>query len=319
MTNGANHAGAINLGDLDMWTFTANAGDSISLSVGVVGSPTLRPFMRLMNPLGVEVGTNASVLLAQIDVTAAQPGLYTVLIASGFSVPQGTGSYLLTLAKTPGGFIVPAGDDGGLTTNGSHPGAIHLGTWTSGRSSRLRGASSRSAWLWSGTPTLRPFIRLRDPSGVQVGSAASTTLAQINLTAAQTGLYTVVAASGFSAPQGTGSYTLTLTGTGLFFTDNPLIPGVTPIKAVHITELRFRINQLRLRFSLSNFVFTDTNLTGVVVKPVHVLELRTALHEAYVAAMVTPPSYTDATLPAQLTIIKALHIQEVRAAVLVLE
>ena len=37
MTNGGNYAGTISLGDLDMWSFTANAGDNIVLRLGAVG------------------------------------------------------------------------------------------------------------------------------------------------------------------------------------------------------------------------------------------------------------------------------------------
>jgi hypothetical protein len=43
------------------------------------------------------------------------------------------------------------------------------------------------------------------------------------------------------------------------FTDDPL-PAGTPIKAVHIAELRSIINMLRLPLGLSGFVFTDPNL-----------------------------------------------------------
>jgi hypothetical protein len=303
-----------------MWTVTAAQGDAISLSMGVVGSPTLRPFIRLLNPQGVEVGSAQGFTIAQINVTAAQAGLYTVVVASGLSVPQGTGSYLLTLAKTPGTFIVPAGDEGGPMTNGtSHPGAIHLGDLDQWTFTATQGHALSLSMGLVGSPTLRPFLRLRDPNGVEIGSAQSFTIAQINVIAAQTGLYTVVAASGLGVPEGTGSYTLTVTGAGLFFTDDPLIPAVTPIKAVHITELRTRINMIRVRFGLSAFVFTDVSLSGVVAKRLHVLELRTALEEAYVAAVRTIPSYTDVTLTAQETLIQVVHIMELRAAVVALE
>src|SRR5262249_11978803 len=128
ITNGFNHPGAIFLGDLDMWTFTATQGDSVSLSVGVVDvNASLRPFIRLRDPNGVEVGSAQSTLIAQINITVATTGTYTLVIGSGFGVPQGTGSYLLTMAKTPGAFVVPPGDDGGPTGNGTHPGAVHLG------------------------------------------------------------------------------------------------------------------------------------------------------------------------------------------------
>jgi hypothetical protein len=99
------------------------------------------------------------------------------------------------------------------------------------------------------------------------------------------------------------------------FTDNPLTAG-TSIKAVHITELRPCINAIRAQQALSTFVFTDASLTGIAVKATHILELRTALRGAYVAAGRAVPVYTDPTLTAQTTAIKAVHIQELRAAVL---
>lgn len=103
------------------------------------------------------------------------------------------------------------------------------------------------------------------------------------------------------------------------FTDDPLIAGTTTIKAVHISELRRCIGALRGQFGLSTFVFTDPDPAGVVVKTVHILELRTALRGAYVAAGRAVPSYTDPTLTAQQTVLRAVHIQELRAAVLSLE
>ncbi len=45
------------------------------------------------------------------------------------------------------------------------------------------------------------------------------------------------------------------------------------------------------------------------------LELRSALQDAYVAASRTVPTYTDPTLVLQQTIIKAAHINELCAAV----
>jgi YD repeat-containing protein len=53
-----------------------------------------------------------------------------------------------------------------------------------------------------------------------------------------------------------------------------------------------------------------------MVKTQHLLGLRSALEDAFIAAGLPVPSYTDATLNAQQTLIKAVHITELRAAVL---
>jgi hypothetical protein len=101
------------------------------------------------------------------------------------------------------------------------------------------------------------------------------------------------------------------------FTDDPLIPGVTVVKAAHFAELRLRIDALRVRFGVGVYAWTDAVLTssGTTIKAAHVLEMRAALQDAYTAAGVPPPTYTEPTL----TVIKATHIHELRSAVLSLE
>ena len=104
------------------------------------------------------------------------------------------------------------------------------------------------------------------------------------------------------------------------FSDDPLISGVTRVKALHVTELRTRIDVLRATHGLSTFAWTDPALgTGYFIKAAHVSELRTALSQAYTAAGRTPPpSFTDTLTPGA-TPIKAVHIQELRNAVVSLE
>jgi photosystem II stability/assembly factor-like uncharacterized protein len=104
---------------------------------------------------------------------------------------------------------------------------------------------------------------------------------------------------------------------GPVFTDNPIAVGATPIKIVHITELRQAIDTLRSRYGLSAFSWTDPTLTAHVtqVKVAHLTELRTALAAVYAAAGQTPPTYTDPTITST-TVIKQVHIAELRAAVL---
>lgn len=103
------------------------------------------------------------------------------------------------------------------------------------------------------------------------------------------------------------------------FTDDPIRPGVTPIKAVHFTELRTRIGALRAAARRSPFSWTDPVLQAGVtpIRLVHLLELREALGAAYEAAGRAVPRWTDAAAGA--TPIKASHLMELRAAVAALE
>ena len=92
------------------------------------------------------------------------------------------------------------------------------------------------------------------------------------------------------------------------------------VKTVHVTELRSAINAARARFGLAAFNWTDPTLTrGVtVVRSFHFVELRTALTQAYQAAARTAPVFTDPTLVRSVTIVKTIQLNELRTAVLAL-
>jgi hypothetical protein len=104
------------------------------------------------------------------------------------------------------------------------------------------------------------------------------------------------------------------------FSDDPLTPAVTVVKAAHVNELRARIDVQRVRFGLPAYAWTDPTLTGgaTVIKAQHILDLRLALSEAYVAAVRTPPTYSDPA-PGPGETVTTTHIAELRTAVLGLE
>jgi hypothetical protein len=97
--------------------------------------------------------------------------------------------------------------------------------------------------------------------------------------------------------------------TTVMFTDDPLIPNVTTIKAVHLTELRTAVNAVRVTAGLAPVGWTDPNPLGATVKAVHILELRSALTPA-LAALGKSASYTDALGDG--SPIRAVHFQEIR-------
>lgn len=109
-------------------------------------------------------------------------------------------------------------------------------------------------------------------------------------------------------------------GASQAFTDDPLVVGVTPVKLVHIAELRGRINPLRVARGIGASAFTDPSLIAgsTRIKAVHITELRTALAGVYTAAGRALPGYTDPSLAAGASV-KAVHIRELRNALLGIE
>jgi len=103
------------------------------------------------------------------------------------------------------------------------------------------------------------------------------------------------------------------------FTDDPIVPGVTVIKAVHITELRDRIDAVRRTRGLAAFPYTNPGpAAGTLISAVHVTELRAALTQAYIASGRPAPGFTDPGLGTGVPV-KAVHISEIRAALLAVE
>lgn len=126
---------------------------------------------------------------------------------------------------------------------------------------------------------------------------------------------TVTASDGQA--QGSATFTLTVTAA---FTDDPLVPGTHSMRAVHITELRTRINALRVARGLPAVTWEDPVIVAGVtqVKLAHITAMRNALNGVYSAMSRPAPAYTDPTLTAGMPI-KAAHINQLRAAVIAVE
>ena len=158
--------------------------------------------------------------------------------------------------------------------------------------------------------------------GVVTAAAAG---ARVTLTAVSAGTATIrVTATDPGGLRAAQSFTVTVTepvSQSAPFTDDPIRPGVTPVRAVHFAELRARIDALRAAAGLGRFGWTDPVLrVGITpVRLAHLLELRQALGAAYAAAGRAAPRWTDAAPAAGTTPIRAAHLMELRAAVLALE
>jgi hypothetical protein len=210
MTNGFQHTGVIDQGDLDVWSFSANAGDGIVLRMGGTG---YNPHIRLFGPNGVMVaqGFDASFGIRDADlrIQATNSGVFTVVAGSYYL--NGTGNYILTLAKSPGAIAVSPGDEGGPMANGfQHAGVMESGdidVW-----SFSANAGDSIALRMGTTNAFNPWIRLFGPNGVMVVQAFDASGgvrdAELRIQATNSGVFTVVVGSYYL--NGAGNYILTL-------------------------------------------------------------------------------------------------------------
>jgi hypothetical protein len=101
--------------------------------------------------------------------------------------------------------------------------------------------------------------------------------------------------------------------TTIFFDDDPAAAGVTPIRAVHLTQLQAAVNAVRVAAGLSPTTFAAA-LAGQPVLATHIDSLRTALAPARTNLGLPAVTYTRAVVSGIL--MRAYDINETRAGVL---
>ena len=207
MTNGGNYTGNITLGDLDMFTFTANKGDSINLRLGTTN---FIGYLQLY-------GTNGALLDAVggypvkddlIAYTTTNSGTFTVLVSDGYG--GGSGTYELHLAQIPEAFIVPAGDQGGAMTNGgNYTGTITLGDLDLYACAACKGDVIN---LELKTTNFIGYLQLYGPNGAMLDAVGGYPITDdlLTYTATNCGTFTVLVSDGYGG--GTGTYGLTANG-----------------------------------------------------------------------------------------------------------
>ncbi|HXJ56814.1 MAG TPA: hypothetical protein VNU68_09130, partial [Verrucomicrobiae bacterium] len=217
LTNGIMHMGFVDVGDLDLWSFTANAGESFVVRAGETNSgSSFAPALRLFSPDGVFLDVSATASGAEVSFRATNSGTFLVVVGDGNNGFVGSGSYRLTLAKTGSPVEVSPGDQGGPLTNGiMHTGSIEVGdldVWTL-TANAGENLIVRVGEVVAGS-ALAPWVRLFDPNGVLLSEQASPIAAEASFRATNSGTFLVVVGDGNNGLRGTGSYRLTLARTG---------------------------------------------------------------------------------------------------------
>ncbi len=217
LTNGENHAGTIDVGDLDLWTVDAELGDTLLLSIAEEvpdGQPesAFRPRIRLFDPDGTEVrDTFANVSISTSHVVA-NPGTFKVLVSD--SLFANTAEYTLRLAHAPKTFITPDGDEGGIIINGANQsGSMEVGDFDMWSIEAELGDTinlSIAEEVPDGQPesAFRPRIRLFDPNGSEVRDTFGNIAIETSHVVATPGTFTVLVSDSLFA--NTADYTLRL-------------------------------------------------------------------------------------------------------------
>ena len=143
-----------------------------------------------------------------------------------------------------------------------------------------------------------------------VGSTAINNFLDSGVAANTTYLYRVNAVYA-AADQGPAS-AIDL-ATTIVFTD-AIVAGVTPVKAVHLTELRTAVNAVRAAKGLPPGSFTNPIAPGALIRALDVIELRSNLDAARAGLGLPPVMYIDPALGPS-TPIKRAHILQLRLGV----
>lgn len=110
LTNGGSISRTLALGELDSYTFTANPGEHIVLTMVDVAQGALTPDLTLFGPAGNEINrVQTSATTAEIRYTTAVDGIYTVLATERSGATRGTYrlSFLTDAAPSPGDADAP--------------------------------------------------------------------------------------------------------------------------------------------------------------------------------------------------------------------
>jgi hypothetical protein len=207
ITSGQRVTGTIDLGDLDVYTFTGNAHESIALALGDTGVTGFFPQMQVFAPNGLPLGTASGQTGAGLDLlNLPQSGTYAAVIRHAGDTFNGP--YALTMFRAPAAQPVDA--DSGPITSGQRvtgtidPGDIDIYTFTASAFDAVALAVGDT-----GNTGFIPHLQLYAPNGALLKEIIGQTGGGLDFPAlSQTGTYyAVVRHAGDSF---VGSYGLTM-------------------------------------------------------------------------------------------------------------
>jgi len=212
LPNGGRKSDQIDLGDIDSYTFTANAGETIYLRAAdtetteFVSSP-FSPEITLLSPSGSVLETARGTLVASIGETLIESGTFTVIVQDDSGGLDGVGTYDIYFAKAPG-----ANDDGCIADGQSANGFIDLGDLDSYQFFASAGTFLAITASDLDSSVFTPELILLSETGNVVASSRGTTTAQISRNLTSTGTYTLIVRDDSGGFDAVGNYRLDISG-----------------------------------------------------------------------------------------------------------
>ncbi len=210
LTSDSKRTETIELGDIDTYTLTGNAGDSVLLRVADLALGSFEPVLKVYGPSGALVRSAAGYDVSAVEFSLSESGTYTVAIMDGnggVPGPNATGAYDLYFARVPG-----ANEHTELISGSARSETIELGDIDTYTFAGYEGDTVRLRVEDLAQGAFYPQLRVYGPSGAQVRSASGYDVAAVELSLSENGTYTVVIMDGnggANGPYGTGTYELT--------------------------------------------------------------------------------------------------------------
>ena len=217
LPNGGVVTGVIDLGDIDSYTFNANAGETVFLRVADTETTEFipsdfTPRIVLLDPSGSIVTSDSGFLVGALSNELVVTGTYTVIVTdSSLGEDDQTGSYDLYYAKAPG-----ANDDGCIADGQSANGFIDLGDIDSYSFLANAGTSMVVTVTDLDDGPLVPSVILLGPAGNVITSNSGFVTAQISRNLTVTGEHTLIIVDASSGEDDAeGNYRIDISGVNI--------------------------------------------------------------------------------------------------------
>jgi hypothetical protein len=288
------------------------SGCSSGISAAVTVTVNPKPNVTITAPSSMFVGAGA---IGSVDHECT--GATFAWTITGGTITSGLGTRSITFTAGSAGTLtlfITVTNAYGCTDSKSFNVTVQQAAFGAPPYLNATAATTTSATLfWATTSTTDHYEIQRSTDNVNWtvrGTSSTNTFSESGLTVSTTYFYKVRA---IKADTTASAFSPINAATTMAFTDPSLTTCGVVVKGVHITQLRSAINLARASVGLAAFTFTDPSLpaASLVIKAVHLTELRSAM-AGFTSAIGVTPSYTDPTIVPGTTTIKAVHLQELR-------